>query len=50
MLVQMPLSHTPPASHSSTSAGHKGRQRPAWVVSGLCYPFPTRTRGTELQS
>ena len=27
MLVQMPLSHTSPASHSSTSAGHKGRQR-----------------------
>ena len=23
MLVQMPLSHTSPASHSSTSAGHK---------------------------
>lgn len=27
MLVQMPLSHTSPASHSSTSMGHRGCQR-----------------------
>ena len=27
MLVQMPLSHTSPASHSSTSVGHRGCQR-----------------------
>lgn len=30
MLVQMPLSHMSPASHSSTSAGHRGVRGPGW--------------------
>lgn len=44
MLVQMPLSHTSPASHSSTSAGHGvgwgSEGQGGGRVAGLYYPFP----------
>lgn len=51
MLVQMPLSHTSPASHSSTSAGDgvSEGQDAGWV-SSLCYPFPTPAHGLEHKS
>ena len=42
MLAQMPLSHTSPASHSSTSVGHRGHQRArtGWsCVSAPLFPL-----------
>ena len=45
MLAQMPLSHTSPASHSSTSVGHRGHQRSrmgwSWVSAPLFPLLPT---------
>lgn len=53
MLVQTPLSHTSPASHSSTSAGHGGGavRGPGWrQCRRPLLPFPTPALGLEIRA
>lgn len=56
MLVQMPLSHMSPASHSSTSAGHGGVRGPGWgglrllpFSHGCPWPGALELRPVELE-
>lgn len=54
MLVQMPLSHTSPASHSSTSAGYGvgvGVREPGWrQCRRPLLSFPTPSLGLEIRA